>query len=54
MSDKDIFRSEFAMVEVLRDESPSGVRLSIRDMATGNRVYLDPLEFEGLTRMNHA
>ena len=54
MSDKDIFRSEFAMVEVLRDESANGVRLSIRDMATGARVYLDPLELEGLTRVDHA
>ena len=42
------------MVEVLRDESANGVRLSIRDMATGAHIYLDPLELEGLARMDHA
>ena len=54
MSDKNIFRSEFAMVEVLRDESANGVRLSIRDMSTGALIYLDPLELEGLTRVDHT
>ena len=34
--DKAIFQNEFAMVEVSRDESANGVRLLIRDLATGN------------------
>ena len=42
------------MVEVRRDESANGVRLLIRDLATGNHIYLDPLELEALTRMDHS
>jgi hypothetical protein len=42
------------MVEVRRDESANGVRLLIRDLATGNHIYLDPLELEALTRMDHG
>ena len=52
--DKAIFQNEFAMVEVRRDESANGVRLLIRDLATGNHIYLDPLELEALTRMDHS
>jgi hypothetical protein len=40
--DKAIFQNEFAMVEVRRDESANGVRLLIRNLATGNHIYLDP------------
>jgi hypothetical protein len=42
------------MVEVKRDETANGVRLFIRDMATGNSIYLDPLELEALTRVAHT
>ena len=42
-----IFRNEFAMVEVRRDEDANSVRLLIRDVATGNQIYLDPLEARG-------
>jgi len=52
--DKAIFRNEFAMVEVRRDEWANGVRLLIRDLATGNHIYLDPLELEALTRLDHS
>jgi hypothetical protein len=52
--DQTIFQNEFAMVEVRRDESANGVRLFIRDLATGNHIYLDPLELEALTRMDHS
>ena len=52
--DTAIFQNEFAMVEVRRDESANGVRLLIRDLATGNHIYLDPLELEALTRMDHS
>ena len=41
------------MVEVRRDESANGVHLLIRDLATGNYIYLEPLELEALTRMDH-
>ena len=51
--DKTIFQNEFAMVEVRRDESANGVRLLVRDLATGNHIYLDPLELEALTRLDH-
>ena len=52
--DRTILQSEFAMVEVSRDESANGVRLLIRDMSTGRRIYLDPLELESLTRLDHS
>ena len=48
-----IFQSEFAMVMVGRDESANGARLFIKDMATSNCIYLDPLELEALTRLDH-
>ena len=54
MMDDSTFRNEFAMVEVKRDESANGVRLLIRDMATGNTIYLDPLELEALTKVVHS
>jgi hypothetical protein len=40
--DKAIFQNEFAMVEVKRDESANGVRLLIRDLATGNHITWIP------------
>jgi hypothetical protein len=49
----ELFRSEFALVRVSKDHSANGERLLIEDMSTGNRIYLDPLELEALTRMNH-
>lgn len=52
--DAAIFQSEFAMVSVRRDETANGVRLHLRDMATGNEIYLDPLELEALTRADHS
>jgi hypothetical protein len=50
----DIYRNEFAMVEVGRHETDSGPRLHIRDLTTGAEVYLDPLELESLTRWKHG
>jgi subtilisin-like proprotein convertase family protein len=52
--DKAIFQNEFAMVEVRRAESVNGVRLLIRDLATGHHIYLNPLELEALTRLHHS
>jgi hypothetical protein len=52
--DKAIFQNEFAMVEVRRDESVNGVRLLIRDLATGHHIYLNPLELEALTRLDYS
>ena len=49
-----IFQNEFAMVEVRRDDTANGVRLLIRDMASGDGVFLDPLELEGLARSPQA
>lgn len=49
-----IFESEFARVEVQRDESANGVRLRIRSLLTGDTVYLDPLELEALTHAAHS
>lgn len=52
--DRSIFHSEFAMVEVARDESANGVRLLIRDVSSGREIFLDPLELESLTRVDHG
>jgi hypothetical protein len=52
--DKAIFQNEFAMVEVRRDESVNGEHLLIRDLATGHHIYLNPLELEALTRLDHS
>ncbi|MCI2421001.1 hypothetical protein MOQ72_26510 [Saccharopolyspora sp. K220] len=49
----EIYQNEFAMVEVSRYETESGARLCIRDLASGNSVFLDPLELEALTRARH-
>jgi hypothetical protein len=49
----EIYRNEFALVEVSRYETESGPRLRIRDLASGNEVFLDPLELESLTRWKH-
>ncbi len=48
-----IYRNEFAAVEVGRDESGNGVRLRIQDLTSGKCIYLDPLELEALTWMDH-
>lgn len=52
--DTSILRNEFATVEVARDDSANGERLLIRDLLTGRKVYLDPLELEALTRAPHS
>ncbi|HKV53645.1 MAG TPA: hypothetical protein VJN94_03290 [Candidatus Binataceae bacterium] len=45
--------SEFAAVEVDRDESGNGPRLMIRDLRSGQEVYLDPLELAALAWTRH-
>jgi hypothetical protein len=45
--------SEFAAVEVERDDSGNGPRLMIRDMRSGQRVFLDPLELAALALARH-
>lgn len=48
-----IVQSEFAMVEVRLDDSANGSRLHIKDLGSDDEIYLDPLELEALTRLNH-
>jgi hypothetical protein len=45
--------SEFARVQIERDDSGNGPRLMIRDLRTGMTAYLDPLELETLAWMRH-
>ena len=45
--------SEFAAVEVERDDRGNGPRLMIRDLQTGQEVYLDPLELAALAWTRH-
>jgi hypothetical protein len=45
--------SEFASVEIERDDHGNGPRLLIRDAQTGIRVLLDPLELAALARLRH-
>jgi len=49
-----VIRNEFAMVEVVRDDSAHDPRLLIRDMQSGDTVQLDALELEALTRISHG
>ena len=50
-----IFRlaSEFAAVEVGRDDRGNGPRLMIRDTQSGRCVFLDPLELAALAWIRH-
>jgi hypothetical protein len=45
--------SEFAAVEVERDDSGNGPRLMIRDLQTRQEIYLDPLELASLAWARH-
>jgi hypothetical protein len=54
VTDRLVIRNEFAMVEVLKDDSAHDPRLLIRDMQTGATVHLDALELEALTRVRHG
>ena len=46
--------SEFGHVQVEVDNSANGVRLMIRDLKTGQTIFLDPLELEGLAWARHG
>lgn len=45
--------SEFASVEVARDDRGNGPRLMIRDAHNGRCVFLDPLELAALVWVRH-
>jgi hypothetical protein len=45
--------SEFAAVEVEQDDHGNGPRLMIRDLQSGRRVFLDPLELASLAGARH-
>jgi hypothetical protein len=45
--------SEFAVVEVGRDDRGNGPRLMIRDTRSGRCVFLDPLELAALVWARH-
>jgi hypothetical protein len=45
--------SEFAAIEIERDDSGNGPRLLIRDAGSGKSIYLDPLELWGLAWARH-
>jgi hypothetical protein len=45
--------SEFAAVEVGRDDRGNGPRLMIRDTQSGHCVFLDPLELAALATTRH-
>ena len=45
--------SEFAAVEVGRDDRGNGPRLMIRDTQSGRCVFLDPLELAALAWIRH-
>jgi hypothetical protein len=50
----EVYQNEFAMVEVARFVTATGPRLRIRDLSSGNEIFLDPVELEGLTRARHV
>jgi hypothetical protein len=45
--------SEFAAVEIGRDDRGNGPRLMIRDLQSGQEIYLDPLELAALASTRH-
>jgi hypothetical protein len=45
--------SEFAAVEIERDDRGNGPRLLIRDARSGKSIYLDPLELWALAWARH-
>jgi hypothetical protein len=45
--------SEFAAVEVGRDDRGNGPRLIVRDARSGRSVSLDPLELAALATLRH-
>jgi hypothetical protein len=45
--------SEFAAVEIARDNRSNGPRLMIRDLQTSQEIYLDPLELAALAWTGH-
>ena len=45
--------SEFATVEVDRDDSGNGPRLMIRDLRSGDCIFMDPLELASLALLRH-
>jgi hypothetical protein len=49
-----ILKNEFATVEVERDDNANGPRLMVRDMRSGRRIYLDPLELAALVWTRHG
>ena len=48
-----ILNSEFASVEIDRDDSGNGPRLLIRDARSGKTIFLDPLELAPLAWARH-
>lgn len=46
--------SEFGHVLVEKDTSGNGVRLMIKDLKSGQTIFLDPLELEGLAWARHG
>jgi hypothetical protein len=45
--------NEFAAVEIARDERGNGPRLMIRDLQSGQEIFLDPLELAALAWTRH-
>jgi hypothetical protein len=48
-----LLASEFAAVEVGRDDRGNGPRLIVRDARSGRSVFLDPLELAALATLRH-
>jgi hypothetical protein len=48
-----LLASEFATVEIRRDDTGNGPRLLIRDLRSGRATLLDPFEVAALTLVRH-
>ncbi|MGH2737006.1 MAG: hypothetical protein ACRDKZ_15610 [Actinomycetota bacterium] len=51
---QDLLKDRSASVEVARFETASGPRLRVRDPESGDQIFLDPIELEGLTRLRES
>jgi len=48
-----VLKSEFAAVEVERDDKANGPRLMVRDLRSGRSTFLDPFELAALVWVRH-
>lgn len=49
--DLELFPNEFTRIRVTRDSDANGLRLRVENLATGAKVWLDPMQLEAITHL---